>query len=498
MSVSSGALPGWDPQKTRSAATSRIFNVSGCKLAKWDERPSADPGATNFIPDAATEWAFESPTKLVFHLRRGVKLPNGREVTSEDYKWNHDRMVAVKSVRLAFFIAIDTVETPDPYTIIYNLKESDADFMENLTGQNNVVLFKEYLDPTPDGWGKTTGIQNAVGCGPFKGKEAVEASHTLMERNDAYTIEPGFPLIDQIRYVHSTDPSVTLALYLTGQLDWRGIDFSDVETVKSRVPQGTIVEQAPISTIPIRMDLHRPPLNDVRVRRALNLALDRQSWIDSQYSGKGQAFVEIPPIFSEWSVPIEKLPTDLQQWYKYDPARARQLLKDAGYGSGVTIPYLSNAQSDSTRRQGELLQAMWSDIGVTLDLKLIEYAAYLASPIPSGGIKAVGLGRPDVRTYYWELLSDKSKFVGDDKAYLPADDPKGRELAALVEKARLTPDKGQRLALVRDIQTQVADGMWVMHAPSGNSFTAVQPWVKDFSVRIGWNDGWFTYLWLDK
>jgi len=519
------APPSLDNDRRGGATVAILMNVSSCKLVMWDERPDRTPGLhENVIPDLAERWENSADGKVwTFYLRKGVMLPPplSREVTAEDIKRSilrRQNLVAGRGMAndMPWLFTDPTtgkldklkpnLEILDKYTIRFTLTEVDADFLSQSGGHSGFTIhFVDYFEPTPDGWGDVKKPENIRGCGPFMASEYVVGSRFTFVRNPNY-YNKELPYLDAVENRLIFETSVAAAALRSGQLDsWgQGISLPISLAKELETAPGVQVKwEQPAWVWPWTLDLKNPPLNDVRVRRAIALALDRKSWIKDLYFGRGQNVVMMHVAGLEfWNLPPEKMGEAGKYFTTYDPEAAKKLLKEAGYPNGFSFTMLtSNAGAHVVANPMlELSQAYLEAVGIKMKIDVMDYGAYQRVDHPVGGAKQGGLWRPNVSTWVYGLYHYQSTF--EPQSGIPRfgkmyeTDPEYRKAVALMEEQRRTIDVKKRLELIHELQRVWAQGLWTFHYPIPDTPVINTPKVRGYNPIPGWNGGTWKYVWL--
>jgi peptide/nickel transport system substrate-binding protein len=277
-------------------------------------------------PELAERWEQRSPTEYVFHLRRGVRFHDGKEMDAEDVKYTYERVrdpkVSPGSNDLTF---VKQIEVVDKYTVRFVLAGPAATFLVNIGGKYNGVIPK---DSAGDGKALLT---KAIGTGPFMVEEFDPSRRWSLKRNAAYWGAQK-PLLDGIVYQAIPDESSIVAGLRTGQVHLA--EFSSALSFQVAKGIGTVeAVQAP-STRWVVLDLagDQEPTSKPEVRQAIALALDRQAILQIAGAGLGQRLGVLPPGLTYWAVPWSELPNQHR-----DVPRARALLQRAGYPGRVAM-----------------------------------------------------------------------------------------------------------------------------------------------------------------
>src|SRR5215471_952706 len=264
--------PSLDPHQESTFANIELVAPLYSTLLQID--PYSYP---KIIGDVATEWKI-SPDGLVytFKLRPGIRFHDGSTLTATDVKATYDKIIfppqGVRSVRKNAYTAVERVEAPDPTTVVFKLKFPSASLLVNLASPWNVIFPKKYLDKDPN-YFKT----NVVGSGPFKFKGYTRGATFEGERNPDYFIKDR-PYLDGYKFFISPETSVRAAAIRSGRayIEFRDLPSAEVEAIKKQLGDKIVVQTTPMTgRWNIAPNTTAKPFNDVRVRKALTLGLDR-------------------------------------------------------------------------------------------------------------------------------------------------------------------------------------------------------------------------------
>ena len=285
-------------------------------------------------PQLAQSWEVSPDGKTwTFHLRQGMKwqnLPpvNGREVTAADVKYSYDQFVK-GGTNKGIFALVTKVEAVDKYTLGMTLGSTFAQFLaEVLASPSSYIVAHEIADR--DGDFRRT----AVGSGPFQIKQVFGKERLVYEKNPNYFI-PGAPIMDGMSYLVINDRQAIRAAYRAGLIQKTGaqdvLSVAEMNSLAKSNPE-TVFEVVDnnYGLYDLVMRLDKAPFSDVRVRRAMSMAIDRPGIIKDILESNASILVPIP-----WNEIFDTKPTlDQLPYYRYDQAAAKQLLKDAGYPNG--------------------------------------------------------------------------------------------------------------------------------------------------------------------
>ncbi len=320
------------------------------------------------IPQIATDMSVSSDgLEYKFTMRRDVKCHNGMILTSKDAKFAFDRILdpAAKSTRRPYFANfIDNVSTPDDATVVVRLKQQDAVFINKVAAFVPLIP-KDYIESLSS---QAAFSRAPVGCGPYKFVEhKIGQSVELARFDDYYGDKPG---ITRLIFKFIPDAGNRVNAVLNGEVDMAdGIAPSDV----ARIKRGGGIDLLPVplgSPLHIRLYSNVPgtPLSDRRVRLALNHAIDVQAIVKSVMHGIGQPLTTF--ISSYYPIGVDPA----LKPYEFNPALAKKLLAEAGYGNGFEIELLS--PTTYSKDVTEAVVAYWSAVGVRARIRMLDYPAW--------------------------------------------------------------------------------------------------------------------------
>jgi peptide/nickel transport system substrate-binding protein len=451
-------------------------------------------------PDLAERWEELDDTTYVFHLRQGVKWHNkppvnGREFVAEDVKFTYDRFLTEKANTNRYLLdSVDRVEVVDRYTVKFVLKEPYVWFISVLAYPTSMwVIAPEVVQH----FGDLKQAETAIGTGPFLLERYEPNVKTVFTRNPDY-YRAGQPYVDGVEWLVIPDDSTGQAMYRTGQIDCGpGINWAirqqDLESFKKSHPHLMYQDFLSQSAGAVTMRTDQPPFNDVRVRRAISHAIDRQALVEA-VGGRGAPTAAVSRGLVEWTLPVDQLGAGAK-YYEYDPKEAKRLLAEAGYPKGfkTTLTVTSGLTRDLVD-DAQLVQGYLKAVGIDAELKLQEYGAYVATTVQG---KFEGLVRgpigvawePDARLYR-AYASDSSRNIGhvDDAT-----------LTAMLKAQRRTKDLEARKKLIYAIQQYVAEQQYYVYLNSGTITTSWQPYVKNFAPNHSFDYGnRAAALWLER
>jgi peptide/nickel transport system substrate-binding protein len=349
-----------DPANTDSNTGEAFGHMMNNYLVRFDAK-------VKIHPDLATEWT-QSKDGLTwtFKLRKGVKFHDGTPFNAEAVKYNFDRFLgAEKPLKSGLHdVIIKSVDVVDEYTVRFNLKQPFAFFLNNLAHSATGIV-----SPTAHKkWGKDLTL-HPVGTGPFKFVEWVRGDHVTLERNDDYY--EGKARLDKIIVRTVREDSARVLGLEAGDYDL--IVRIPPEEVPRLMREGKVRLYAEQSNRALRIafNMSKKPFQDVRVRQALNYAVDKESIVKNIYQGLGAVIPDVVGPLNIGYAPVKG--------YGYDPAKAKKLLEEAGYANGLKLSlWTPKGRYLKDYELSQAVQQQLQAVGVDAKLETFEWGAYLA------------------------------------------------------------------------------------------------------------------------
>jgi ABC-type transport system substrate-binding protein len=350
-----------DAANTDSNPGEAVGRLMNNFLVKFDAR-------LNLQPDLATEWT-QSPDGLTwtFTLRRGVKFHDGTPFNAEAVKYNFDRFLGPeKPLRTTLHTpVIKSVDVVDEYTVRFNLKVPFAFFLNNLAHSASGIV-----SPTAHRkWGRDLTL-HPVGTGPFKFVEWVRGDHITLIRNDEYW--DGMPRLDKVVIKTVREDSARVMGLEAGDYDLIvRIPPEEVPRLKREGRVQLYAEQSN-RALYFGFNVTKKPFDDVRVRQALNYAVNKDSIVQNIYQGLAMV---IPTIVGPLNLGYARV-----KGYPFDPAKAKSLLAEAGYPNGFkTTLWTPKGRYLKDYELAQAVQQQLQAVGVEAKLETFEWAAYLST-----------------------------------------------------------------------------------------------------------------------
>lgn len=405
--------------------------------------------------DLAESWTV-SPDLMTysFKLRSGVKFHDGQPLTSADVKATYDRLrnppQGVVSTRKATFSDIGSIETPDPQTVVFKMKSVNAAMMEHFASPWNCIYSAKVLQEDPN-----APRSKINGTGPFTFVEHVKGSHVAGKRNEDY-FRKGLPYLDGFRGVFMLQAAAMLNALQGGQVlaEFRGISPAErdrlVQTMGDKI---RIEESSWTLNLLVLFNTEKKPFDDIRVRRALLIAIDR--WGGSQGLSRISTLRSVGGVIrpgSPFATPeaeLVKLP-GFSKDIKASREQAKKLLAEAGVPNLTFTLHNRNLAMPYTPA-GIFLVDQWRQIGVNVEHKQFDTGPYLAG---------MSSGNFEVAIDFSNLFMDDSslglaKYLSFDRAPENRSRSIDRELDSLYDKHMRERDPNKRKEMIRAFEKRL-------------------------------------------
>ena len=459
---------------------------------------------------------------ITFHIRQGVhwhnKPPmNGRELTADDIEYNLHRYLglgsgfteAAEHLRIAK-LGIVSVEATDDWTVEFKLKEPLLGAVKDIgLGTTPWILAPEVIKE----YGDHSDWRNMVGTGPWMLTELVEGVSATWEKNPDYWgydekyPENRLPYFDRVRTLKMVDAATQMAALRTGKFDflgfhWAGrLSLDEADSIRRTNPEIVLWPFALYSSQAFRTNSSKPPFDDIRVRHALQMALDLETVNDTYFKGLGVWKPEgrLGATLKGYTTPFDEWPEEVKQYYTYDPAGAEALLEAAGYprgADGVRLRFPMMFETGSAQEMGysEIVIEYWKDIGVEVTDIQQGDEALVNSKIDAGDWHLT----PHPYAIEVARLRILQNNTGSRRASV--NDP---DYDALVEAAAAAQTVDEQMRLMNEANNYLIEHHFIIWGPKVPTFAAFQPWVKGHNgeTTLGTTHGNMEMqarLWIDQ
>ena len=473
----------------------------------------------------AESWEMPDDTTIVLNIRQGVnwhdKPPmNGRELTAQDIEYNFHRILGMGSgfTEASTYgglksFSFESITATDKWTVVFKLKEPQLGVLHRILSDIAAFIYppeviKEHGDATD--W------RNLVGTGPYMLTDLVEGSSLTWTRNPDYWgydekyPENRLPYIDEIRSPIMPEPATNLAALRSGKVDWLGFSaeirsVDQVESLKRTNPEIALWARIGNSSSSTGLNVNKPPFDDIRVRKAMQMAIDLETINNVFFKGYGVATPhgQVGPAGIGLHIPFEEWPAELKKVYDYDPEGAEALLDAAGYPRGADGIRFKTVYSHLERYDPsltELLGTYWRDVGVDVEIQ-VQPVAQFAANRKDGNFEMMShemayghAGNPTLgpsRFLSPELGTCCNTAAVSDPTY-----------DAMYEAAVAATTIEEQQRLVKEADMYAIERHWAVWGPMSPTFHAFQPWVKGYDgelrVTAVYPNFVFARLWIDQ
>lgn len=497
-------LTAWDPhssssnsrdiRKTQNMVFQQLFIIAGT---------ATDPCQLGVAPQLAKSWRWAGDNAFEVTIPEGIRfqdLPpvNGRELTAEDVAFSMNRYKELTPTAVSIAKNITDVKPMDRYTVRFVTSTPlpalyyswlSAPFGAAVLAKESAgpIKGKEYEFPWKE--------KSWVGTGPFQFKDYLSGVKITFEKNPSYW-KKGLPYVDRLEHLIIPDESTRFALFRSGNLTvWLDqLPVPLAQSLERTMPQVKLSRCADPTNVRIFMRTDKPPFNDVRVRRAISMAVNRKAWLEVSMLGEGIVPAFVSPI-APFFLGLDAYPPELRRYLEYNPQEAKRLLAEAGYPNGFKMK-LSEDRNDGFPwvQVAESTAAMLADVGLQVELRFPPRAEATAT-LSQGEYDDMAWAKATSLDFYTVAGRMHSKAGWrENRGHIV--DP---VLDDLIDRFMSTVDEKKALDLATKIQFYAVEQAYTISAPFQTERAVAQPWVRDLAVngmpRFG---DWAEKVWLDR
>ncbi len=473
----------------------------------WTLDPAVFNYQMGFRPDQfqkgylAQSWEFTSPGVLTMKIRKGItwqniQPANGREFTADDIAFHFNRLFGLGEYGYTTpapywgantsWSGLKTVSATDKYTVVFKWTVTNPEYiLETLQGNGGPVI--ENPEAVKQ-WGRLDDWHHAIGTGPFILQDFVSSSSATLVKNPNYW---GFderypqnklPYVDSIKYLIIPDISTTLAAIRTGKVDLlndltvqqaSAVQKTNPDIITIGVPTGTTTSILP------RND--KAPFTDIKVRMALQMAIDLPTIAKTYYNGT----VSPNPSsltsndMTGWGFPYKDWPQDLKDEYAYNPTKAKKLLADAGFPTGFKTNIVSDSSYDIDLLQ--IVKSYYEQIGVIMEIRTMDTAAFTTfvrtnrahDQMSTKG--QLGVNYEPLRQLSLYVTNYPANYANNSDAVFDGYAPAAMAATSVDQVKKILKDANERVARQHFAVSLLA--------PVG--FNLCQPWFNGFNGQFG-------------
>ena len=424
-------------------------------------------GNSKIVPSLAESWNIsDDGLEYTFHLRQGVKFHNGNDFTAEDVAYTFHRLLTVEGGVNTEFIdqikgadellagetdTLEGVEVVDDYTIKVTLKEPFAGFLASISSPGVSIYDSEATEAAGDQFGMDPAV--TVGTGPFEFASWSFNNQLVLTCNEDYW--KGASELPGVVIKIIPDTETQSMMFESGELDILDLDYAadSVDRFTETYPD-QIVQGPRVGIVYFTMNFNKEPFQDVRVRKAVQMSIDRQAILDALYGGRGQVEQGIFPHGLIGFNPD-------QEEIKYDPEAAKALLAEAGYADGFDMEIAADSSASDTMTMAlEIVSDQLAEVGINAEIKNYDESTWLETR------KSGELG--SFMSTWSADYNDPDNFIytffgNEEKTKIRSINYPDTEVMERVAKARTIVNEDERLAEYKALEEKIVheDAAWV-------------------------------------
>ena len=478
---------------------------------------------THTIGGLAESWSQPDPLTYIVKVRQGVhwhdKAPmNGRELTADDIEFNYHRILGLgsgfteRSERASSWkgMQFESITATDNWTVVFKLKELNLRALAVILDDWSTAIYPPEVIREH---GDATDWRNLVGTGPWMLTDYVEGSSITWEKNPDYW---GFdekypqnrlPYIDRLRALIMPEAATRLAALRTGGVDYMGLiggtQMTSLDQIRSLQRTNPELVWWPIynrSDNAFGMNVQLPPFDDIRVRKAMQMAINLEEINNAYYGGTADVIPQGPltVMMTEIVTHFEDWPEDVKKVFDYDPEGAEALLDEAGYkrgADGVRFKVTHYHRDVYDLNYVELVASYWNKIGVDVEIQVVTTADFVArrSEDDFEMISAEAAGR-------WILMVILQRYQKD--APWNTSNVNDSWYNAKFEDAGAATTIEEQNRILGEMHQYAIEKFWAIFGPMPPIFLPVQPWVigynNEYFLGSGQYNTVYARLWIDS
>ncbi len=507
----------------------------------YDFRDSYPP---DFVITGALAESWETPDPLtyIFHIRQGVnyaldqdseasRLVNGRELTADDVVYTYQRNNVLGDFTEqpgasygVIQLPWESIEAADKYTVVMKLTQPSLIALRLILIEGmQFILPPEVVEK----YGNYEDWRNVVGTGPLVLKDHVEGVSLTWDKNpDYWGYDPKYPenrlpYVDRIRALWMTEEATRISALRTGVVDvihqaGGGADIKSLDVLRSLQkinPEIQVSSYYQRSFTTVTLNTRKSALDDIRVRHALQMALDLETINDTYYGGYSMWEPMGGLAVKPYLFPFEEWPEDLKQYYRYDPEGAEKLLDEAGYlrgAGGVRFKLTFDHRDIMDLGYVEIAAGYWADIGIDVEINVVPGLTWWGNRGGSDGDEGdityeMSTGdsgfysAPTVwMGFYTTALTSLREYQGGNNT----GGKKTPELTAAYDAFIAANTKEEQLTAFREYDLFLLKQHNQIWGPMAPVYQVTQPWVQGFNgewmlEESGVRDV-LIHLWIDQ
>lgn len=438
--------------------------------------------------ELAESWKWTTPLRLEIKLRKGVKFPAKpgvmaeRELVADDVLFSFNRQNTSPKKIPTYFDHVEKIEAPDKYTVVFKFKEFNAEWDYRFGwGYYSGIMPKEVADAGAGNW------KNVNGTGPFKLTDFVQGNSNTYVKNSIYWgkekiggQEYKLPFVDKVVFRTIKDETTQHAALRTGKIDiHEAIRWTAVEELKKSAPALKWAKYLSMTGQFLSMRVDTKPFDDIRVRQALNMAVDKQAIVKEYYGGNADLFgYPQHPDYIGYYEPLEAMPNAVKELFTYNPEKAKKLLAEAGYAKGFSFKVQVCACVPDHMELLPLVASYLEKVGVKVEIVPLEYGAFLSAMTTKTNTPGYLMGNGHTNP----TTTIRKSFV-KGQVWNPSqwnDETYAAKMAEIYQER----DEQKRQRLVKLITRDILEKAPYIWLPTPYVFSAWWPWVKNYGGEL--------------
>jgi len=458
------------------------------KGGKYDFQNDAFLPSDAIRGELAESWkVLENPWRIEIKLRKGIMFPAkegvmaARELTADDVVYTFERLIKSPKKLPGYYDHMDKVEAKDKHTVLITLKQYNSEWDYRFGwGYYGAIQPREVVEKGASNW------KHQNGTGPFLLDNYVQGNSLVFKKNPGYWDSENIggqnyklPFVDQITYRIVKDEATMLTQLRTGKVDiLESVRWSAQAELKKSAPQLQWSRGLSMISPLLILRTDQKPFDDVRVRRALNMAVNKAEMAKTYWGGNAEVLAHpMHPSWQGYHEGLDKMPESIKELFTYNPAKAKQLLAEAGHPNGFSFKTMVSS-ADTNQDMWSMVAAYLAKVGVKMEIQVMEYPAYLSAMGTKkhaagyglwlgGSNPTTSLRKSFVTGQYW----NPSMYTD------PNFDKKIAEMYA-------EPDERVRQVKARLLTREVLEAAPMVWLPTPYGFSAWWPWVKNYGGEL--------------
>ena len=405
-----------------------------------------------------------------------------RELVADDVVYSFYRLDKSPKRVPNYFDHIEKVEAPDKNTVVFTFKFYNAEWDYRFGwGYYSAIVPKEVSDAGAGNW------KNANGTGPYQLTDFVQGNAVTFTKNPIYWDKETIggqayklPYVDKIIYRTIKDEASFLTALRTAKLDMlEAIRWSAVDELKKNAPALKWKKRVQFGGTFVAMRVDTKPFDDIRVRRALNMAVNKQEIVKAYYNGNADLFgYPMHPDYTGYFEPLDKMPIAAQELFVYNPEKAKALLAEAGLARGFSFKVQVCSCNPDNMDLIPLVAAYLEKVGVKMEIQPMEYGAFLSAMTT----KTNAAGYMMLNGHTNPTTSIRKSFI-TKQVWNPSQytDP---EYDKRMDAVYLERDESKRQLLIKLLTRDIVEKAPYIWLPTPHVFSAWWPWVKNYDGEM--------------